>query len=150
MIIGRNPSSSGGGGGGLPSGVAQWKKYTVTYNQIQTAATTNGITIVTLPSRTGFGASLIKHSISFLGTGVTSCSMQLNGYGTILNGSLNIFQSVAGNAYQIVDERNSNGYQFGTDITATQAITANFTCNVNLNNLTQGSIDIWLETITLP
>jgi hypothetical protein len=150
MIIGK-PSK---GSSSIPSiGITQWTKYTIPYTAIQTNALINNYALVTLPAKTLFSSSILKHSQAFTGGSIASCVALVISYGgQDLNGSFNIFQAPSGNLYQLQDQRGNGGYTVGSDITTTQPVIVRFTATgggQTLNNLTQGSLDLWFETVTL-
>lgn len=142
----------------LPSGTAvagtvgvfpQWVKVTKTYTDWSAAATSNSITVYTLPAGGIVHAWKAKTSTNFQGG--TIATYQLNSLGISGNaskyGSANYDMKSAVSAtngalvtaqYSTIDSQSAT-----TNITATASTTG-----ANLNAATQGSVDIWILVST--
>lgn len=131
---------------GTGTNVPTCTKYTVPYTSVQTAATTNSVTLFTLPAQGKITGLTIKHSTAFAGTSITAvtASVGKSGSTSAYAAAFNILQAVSSTAFQ------DDGGHFSADF-ASHAVTATFTSTgANLSALTAGSVDIWACTVTLP
>jgi hypothetical protein len=131
---------------GTGTNVPTCTKYTVPYTSVQTAATTNSVTLFTLPAQGKITGLTIKHSTAFAGTSITAvtASVGKSGSAAVYSAAFNVLQAVSSTAMQ------DDGGHFSADF-ASHAVTATFTSTgANLSALTAGSVDIWACTVTLP
>jgi hypothetical protein len=130
----------------------QWKKYTISYTQVKNASTTTTISIDSLPAKTLLSATIMKASQAFIGGSLTDVEAEIFGWGNqAFNGQNDILQVVSGSHYFLSDNRNQDsGYAIMADLTQAPDLTCVFTGDSNLDQLTQGSLDIWIEFVTLP
>ena len=70
---------STGTGGQVPV----WTKYTVTHTQLQAAALTNDITLLTLPILGSIQSIFMKHTVAFAGTSITAYEISVGITGTL-------------------------------------------------------------------
>lgn len=119
--------------------VLNWVRFTKTHTNFQTAATTNDIELFSLPAGAILHAILIKHSVAFAGTGITSytISVGITGALTKYASAFNVFQAVADTTLQLSSTLGIENWGVGTSIRA-QA-----TANVNLSNSTAGTVEIY-------
>lgn len=139
--------------GGLPSWATPasatgttWTKYTFTHADapFNTAANSDSVTIFTPAADQVIHGVRIKHGTAFSGGGSTlvNVSVGITGDAIKYASQFDVFQAVAAGIYQL-----SNN--FGGEDGAT-AITLTATSDVNLSALTAGSVDVWIQTSTVP
>lgn len=130
--------------GGQPQAtlvVPIWRKYTVAYTDLQTAATTNNGTLFSLGAGEIIHATKTKHSTAFVGASITALTISVGITGTLAKYSA---------AYDVVPAVSATAYQLSTTIgseshTAATAIKwAAVATGANLSVLSAGSVDIWV------
>jgi len=126
-----------------------WHKYTFNYTDFATAAMTNQLAVVSVPARGILEIFLVKHSTAFAGTGIT-------GYTVSLGPSSNPTAYVTNfDVTTAPSNTSATGFQYSSifDVTNfggwTIVVTANST-GANLDQATQGSVDIWLKSSVMP
>lgn len=127
----------------LPVSTLKWTKYTVAYTALSTAATTNNITLFTLPAGGIIHGVKIKHSTSFTGGAISAYTLSVGITGTLAKyaTAYDVFQATASNTFQLSNILGSE------DHTSTTAIkVAATSTGANLNAATAGSADIWVLT----
>lgn len=127
-----------------PSQVASWRKVTVPYTTLQTAAITNNVAVMTLAAREVVHYALFRVTTAFSGT-------------TTLTLSLGITGSVAKyvTAQTALSTSVLNGVSLSTPVVESASATTNLNLDAiatvqNLSSLSQGSIDIFVLTSILP
>jgi hypothetical protein len=126
---------------------ATWTKYTVSYTALATAGTTNSITLFTASAKTVITGVIIKHSTNFIGGTLSAYTVSVgqSGNNTQFASAFDVFQAVSNSAFQSTDEQQL------TDFASPVAVTITATsAGDNLNSATQGSVDIWVLSSTLP
>lgn len=119
-------------------GCLRYREFTIPYTDLTAAATTQNVTLMTLPK---FGKVLgvtIKHSTAFAGTGPwTSCTVSVGSSGdpTAHAGAFDIFQAVGDTVFQDSD-------QYKSLSNAAYSIIAKFTASHNVSTATAGQVDI--------
>lgn len=138
-----------GATGVAPSTVASWTSYTLAHTAFQALATTNPITLFTLQPKQVLEAVIIKHSVAFAGTGMTSYTISVGNSGlyTKYAPAFNVFQAPASNVFEI---SSGSAVMNLEDFVSPATITAVAVSNVNLSNSTAGSVEIWVKTSLLP
>lgn len=134
------------------SRVAEWVKVaTKTFADFATAGTTNTITIKTLAAKQMALGSIIKHSASFGGGGITAYTISVDGVSGVLNPPFDVFQAPGDTiASQEAAELGTNGFRVEDfDSTANITATAEST-TANLDQANAGSVEFWLLLCTLP
>ncbi len=135
-----------GAGFGAGSSSSTWTKYTKTYTDFSTAATSLTITVGAIAAGTYHRGFFVKHSAAFGGGSVVSAGLDLGRTGnqTDFFTIWDVFGAPSStNIRRGIDEDYSNSA--GYNITATLNVGGG-----NLNTLTTGSVDIWIETYVLP
>lgn len=126
-----------------------WNKYTITHTALQAASLTNDIaTGFTLPIGALVEAVMVKTTEAFAGTGITDYDITLGiaGLETKYLTAYDVDSAVSGGNYQL-----SNALVGGADFGATEAIRIYATAvGANLDQSTNGSIDIWIKYSQLP
>jgi hypothetical protein len=133
----KNLSLDASGFGNFPV----WKKYTLTVANFATAATSNSITLFSLPAHAAIHNVIISQSTAFTGTGVTSYTVSVGvaGNNTKYATAFDVHQAAGASVAQA-----SASFNFESK-TAAVNITATATSNVNLNfAAAAGSVDIWV------
>jgi SNF family Na+-dependent transporter len=104
------------------------------------AATTNAITLFTLPAAGVIHGVKIKHSTSFGGGGITAYTLSVGIVGTANKyaSAFDVFQAVSNTAFQLTNVVGSENHGAGTIIQVTATSTT-----ANLNAATTGAVDIW-------
>lgn len=130
----------------LVAGVAAvptWTKYTVPYSAFSVAANTNAITLFTLPAGGFILGVKIKHSTAFSGGGLTAytISVGITGNDTKFASPFDVFQAVSGTAFQATQNFDSEDHDNPTTINIVATSTGD-----TLDNVTAGSVDVWVLT----
>jgi hypothetical protein len=111
------------------------------------AATTQTITLFTMPAQGKLLGLTLKHATAFSGTGITDVTVSCgwSGSATAYSGTtLDIFQSVGNTA--MLDQGGWYSPNFGA-----HAVTLTFSATgANLNNISAGSLTVWVVTTILP
>ena len=128
------------------------RKFTVTYSQLATAATSNFIQLFSLPAGAVITLVKLKHSIGFSASGQTSYTLSIGTVAPAQSPSLTKYLP----AYQV--DVNANPVSATTFVvnnvvgsenhTSAVPIYIAATSNVNLNLATQGSVDVWVWATT--
>ena len=126
-----------------PSLLGLWSKYTVPYTSLSTAATTNSITLFSLPAAGIIHGVKIKHSTAFSGGSISAYTVSVGISGTLAKyaTAYNVFQAVANDTFQLSNTLGSENHASATNILITATSTG-----ANLNAATAGSVDIWVLT----
>lgn len=138
-----------GGSGIWIGGHPMTRKFTVGFAAVQTAGLTNAITLFALGAKEVVQSVTIKHTQAFSGGSIATCTMSVG-----IVGSLTKYVAASDVKQAIGDT-----VQFGVVTSAgtpeshasSTNVQANFISTVaNLSALTQGSVDIWVQTVALP
>jgi hypothetical protein len=132
----------------MPTNVQVWNKYTIGFASVQTAATTNAVTVVSLSAKQAVCGVFEKTTTAFAGTSITGLTATIgdsNGTATTYSPvAYNLLQTVSNTAFVANNVLGMASYAGGT-------IQANFTATgANLSALTAGSLDVTVCTFTLP
>jgi hypothetical protein len=122
--------------------VPMWRKYTVTYADLATAATTNNITVATLPAGGVVEAVKIKHSAAFTGGAISAYTVSVGITGTLNKyaAAYDVFQAPSATAMQLSTTQGTESH------TATTALKiAATSTGANLSAATAGSVDVWIK-----
>lgn len=103
-------------------------------------ATTNSITLFTLPAGGVVHAIKIKHSVAFGGGSLSAYTISVGISGTLakLASAFNVFQAASATTFQLSTALDEENESTGTAILATAVSTGG-----NLNTATAGNVDIW-------
>lgn len=120
--------------------VPVWTKYTVGYAALAAAATTNNIELLSLPAGGIIHAVKIKHSTAFSGGGAASYTVSVGITGTLNKyaAAFDVFAAVGATVQQLSTTVGTENHGSATSI----KIAA--TCDVNLDLVTAGSVDVWV------
>lgn len=117
-------------------------KYTIGFADIAAAATTDTESFLTLPEKTVIEYIVVKHSTAFAGGSISALTVDIGDASDadeLLSG-FDVFQAVADAAREIVSCVYIGAFSGSTNIIATFTATGD-----NLDQLTQGSLDIWVK-----
>jgi len=127
--------------------VAGWEKYTVTHTQLQTAALTNDIELLSLGAKEEISGVITKQSIAFAGTSITAYTI-----GVGITGELDkyappfdVFQAVGSTVFD-----NNVISEVEDFVSATSVRVSAVSVGANLDQSTAGSVDIWIKRSALP
>lgn len=142
-VAGAVPGGTGGGGG---SNIPTWVKVTKGFADWSSASSNVTITVRTLGAREWTQAYVIKHSAAFTGAGVNSATATFRFRGN--NGVfLNVFQAPGNDVFNGATlAPTATVFSFGSGA----LLEVNLQANVALNNLTTGSLDVYMLLSTLP
>jgi hypothetical protein len=126
---------------------ATWTKHTVTFSDLAAASTTNSITLFAANAKTVITGVIIKHSASFTGGSLASYTVSVgqSGSNAQFASAFDVFQAASNTAFQSSDEQQITDFASTINVTVTATSTGG-----NLNAATQGSVDIWVLSGTLP
>lgn len=112
----------------------------ISHVALQTAATTNSITLFTLAAAGTIHAVKIKHSTAFGGGAITAYTLSVGIAGTLAKyaSAFDVFQAVSNTAMQTTGVTGAENNGAGTAILLTATSTT-----ANLNASTVGVVDIW-------
>jgi hypothetical protein len=135
-----------GGAGGGASDTTQ--KITIASSSLTAAATTQAITLLTLPDNAEVRAVRIKPAIAFAAPSLTAMTVSVGAAGagneTVYSPAFDIRQAV-GNTV-LWSDGGARAYS-----SVSHAVVATFaSTGANLNTLTGGSVDIWVTYRVLP
>jgi hypothetical protein len=127
---------------------AQFRRFTVTHADLTASATTQNVTLFTLPKGSVVCGVRIKHSTAFAGGTLSAMTVSVGTSGdtTAYAGAFDVFQTVADTTFQVTDQFNAASY-------AAHSIVAAFTATGdNVVNATAGvvDIDIYYLNVTTP
>lgn len=134
-------------GVGTSTATPTWTRTTLTFSSFSAAALTNDISLVVLPAKTMLHQVVLKHSAPMAGSGLTSytVSVGLATNFTAYTQPFDVKQAVSqtGRSITQVDDVPNFG---STQDVRIQAVST----GTNLNNVTSGTLDVWLLTSVLP
>lgn len=118
-----------------------WVKYTFTYADFSTAATTNSLDLLSLPAGGIIQGVKIKHSAAFTGGAISAYTIQVGIVGTLNKyaSAFNVFQAPGNTVQQLSTTAGTENGGAATAIKVTATSTG-----ANLNAATAGSVDIWV------
>lgn len=124
------------------------KKIHIDYNAFTAAATTESITIHTLPAGWAVKNCVMKHSQNFTGGSVASATLSLGVTGLptdLIATPLDVFAASSGTGF-VNSTDPLKIYDFGA---STSIIIELTTSGGNINTLTQGGVDVYMELINV-
>jgi hypothetical protein len=125
----------------IPESVLQFRRYTVTYDQLSTAALTNDIELFKLPPGGYIQSVKIKHSTAFSGGLIATFTLSLGISGSLAKYAVafDVKQTVADGA---LAASLLNGFE--SHVAPTSIRVAAISTVANLNAATAGRADIWV------
>ncbi|RMH25693.1 MAG: hypothetical protein D6692_10505 [Planctomycetota bacterium] len=123
------------------SGVPRWESVTVTHADLAAAATSNDIEIFSLPAGGVIHAVKLKHSVPFLGGGLTGYTLSVGPTGNVTKylGAKDVFTPAGDTVQYIEGTIGTENHAAATSIRLAAAATGG-----NLNAATQGQATVWL------
>ena len=130
----------------LPTSL-HWQKFTKTYADLASAALTNDIELFQLPSATCIHSVVIRQSVSFSGGLIVgyTLSVGITGNLTKYAAAFNVLQTPGDQVFQLSSIVGLENFGAATSIRLAAVSVGAF-----LNAATQGSVDIWVLTSSLP
>lgn len=124
-----------------------WIKYTKTFTDLSAGATTNTVTLFSLPAKTMIHQVVVKHSASFTGGALSAYTIALGDAGNSSRwaAAFSVFQAAGDTVRSITQADDLESFASATNITLTATSTG-----ANLSAATAGSVDIWVLTSLLP
>lgn len=121
--------------------IPYWRKYTKTFTDFSTAATTNSIDLFQLPAGGVILAVKLKHSAAFTGGALSAYTISVGIVGTLAKylAAQNVFAAPGATNYGIGATIGGESHTASTAIKATATSTGG-----NLNLATAGSVDVWV------
>ena len=118
----------------------------VPYTSLQTAGTSNAVTLFSLPAGAKLTNLIIKHSTAFAGTSITDVYAQLGISGSAgkFISDFDIYQNVADTAFQNVAPEYIASWANATNIQLNAVSTG-----ANLANLSAGSVTVWYSYVMI-
>jgi len=120
-----------------------WLKMTKAHTDLQAAALTNDIEILSLPAGAVIHAVRIKQSTAFAGTLISAYTLSVGIVGTLNKyaSAFDVFQAVADTTFQVSSTVGSENYGAATSIRL-----AATSVGANLDQSTAGAVDVWILT----
>lgn len=131
----------------MGSNIPIWIKYTVPYTSFSVAYTTADVQLLSLPAKTVVEAVVIKQSAAFTGGAISAYTLSVG-----ITGGLDKYAS-AFDVFQVASSSTAQASHdmFVEDFTSATSIRiAATSTGANLNAATAGSVDVWVQTSTLP
>jgi len=124
-----------------------FSKFTFTHTQLQAASLTNDIEIFSLATQEMITAVVMKHSVAFVGTGITAydVSVGIASDTDKISGPFDVIQSIGDTIFLATSLNNIESFGGATSIRL-----AAVAVGANLDQSTAGSVDIWIQKTTLP
>jgi len=135
---------------GSSPGSAQWIHFSISYTDLATAATSNQVTLYTLPIKGVIQGAMLHETTAFNDSGGPSA---MTSY-TIAIGTAADYELVLSNTDVFQAPSDTLSYSSNIVDAPNFAATTNIVLTVNsdqnLDTATQGAVDIWLYVATLP
>lgn len=131
----------------ITSGTQTWNKYTATYAQLANASLSNHIELFSLLAKKIIHAVVIKHNTAFSGGAISAYQISV-GIGSNLykyGGPFDVFQAVGSGVKQT-----NNAFDLEDFTSATSIRILAEAVGANLDQATQGSVDVYVLTSVLP
>lgn len=119
----------------------RWKKFTVGFAALSAAALTNDIEVYSLAAAEVIHGVKIKHSTAFSGGAIASytTSVGISGNLTKYASAFDVFQATGNTTFQLSNSFGSENHGAATSIRIAAVATG-----ANLDQATQGSVDVWI------
>lgn len=120
-------------------GLPIWKNYTISHTELQAAATTNDIQLLSLPAKGVIHAVIIKHNTAFSGGAISAytVSVGISGNLTKYASAFNVFQATGDTVAQSTNVLDVENFGSATSIRISAT-----SVGANLNASTAGSVTI--------
>lgn len=121
-------------------------KYTKSFSDMSDASTEKQISIFSLPAKTAIIGVAIKHSAAFSGSGITGMKVSVgtSSQKTRYSDEFDVFQSVANDTFGMFHCFHAEDFGSATTVYLNCKSTG-----ANLDQLSAGSVDIWIFTSTM-
>lgn len=128
---------------------SSWDKVVVTHTQLAAASTTNTVVVGSLPAKTVVHKVIVKHSEQFSGGSISGYLIDVGVTGTgnkfIDDFDVDTAPSDSNSATQDQVDNGPENFSSPTDLTITAVATGD-----NLDQATQGELEVWLLVSKLP
>lgn len=120
-----------------------WQSVTVSYSQLSTAATSNQVSLFSVPAGSMLTGLVVKHAQAFAGTSITDVYVQAGISGTYdkFIDYFDVYQAVADQSF-----KSSIVNYIGSWASATTVYLQAISVGANLSSLSQGSVTIFYQT----
>lgn len=125
----------------------RWRKVTLAYSDFSAASLSFAVTGLTLQAKEGIDAVVLNHTTAFSGGSITAYTVEvgLSAASTKYANAFDTFQAIGGTVRDVNNVTDVPNFSGTTDVIVTaRAIGA------NLDQVTAGSVDIYLRTFLLP
>lgn len=144
----------GGSSPVLPSTIPQWTKYTFSFSDFSTAGTEKDVSVFSLGTKQLLCQKIMKTSAAFTGGAISSYMFSVGFTNPAYNDYLNAYEGIAAPG-------DTNYQNFGNPFAGQTTTAINFgapldirikanSVDDNLDQATTGSVDVWVQTLTLP
>lgn len=124
-----------------------FRKFTVSHTDLQTASTTNTVSLFTVSSHEVIEYVIVKHSASFSGGSISSYDIEIGPSSDAdkYMRSFDVFQSPSDSAKKIQQNTDVESFSSSTGIEITATSQGD-----NLDQTSQGDLTVWVKTAFLP
>lgn len=128
-------------------GGPSWTKYTLSYTDFSTAGTTNDVELFSLAAKETIHQIIIHHTAAFTGGAITAytLSVGIGGNFTKYTSSFDVFQTASDTVFQSSTDNNMEDFGSATSIRIQAKSTGD-----NLDQAATGSVDVYVQTSSLP
>jgi hypothetical protein len=123
------------------AGGLNWTKYTKTYSDLSTGATTNDIALCSLTAKGVILGIIVKHSTAFVGGAISAYAISIGIVGDLTKyaGVMDVFQAVADTTFWTIPAFGAEDFGSATSIRLAATSTG-----ANLDAATAGSVDVYI------
>ncbi len=122
-----------------------WTKYTKTFAQLSAAATSNSITLFSLPAKGVIHEVVFHHTVAFSGGTISAYTISITGPLNTYASSYDVFQAASNTQFRPSLSGNMENFGGASNISL-NAVSVGDT----LDNAAAGSVDIYVQTSILP
>lgn len=121
--------------------IPKWRKYTIAFGDLATAATTNDIELLSLPARGIIHSVKIKHSASFTGGTISAYTISVGIVGTLNKyaTAFDVFQAAGDTVFQVSSVVDGEDHGSAASIRIAAISTGD-----DLDQAAAGSVDVWV------
>jgi len=131
----------------LTRGVPVWTKYSKAHADLQAAALTNDIELLSLPAKSVIHAVYLKHSTAFAGAGITAYTLSVGVAADLIRYSLpqDVLQAIGNTVFLVTSAVGAENHGAAVSIRL-----AAVSVGANLDQSSAGAVDVWVLWSTLP
>lgn len=125
----------------------RWRKYTYTFSDFSSASTSFSVTALALQSNQGIDAVVVHHTTQFSGGSITAYAVEvgITGNTDLYSKPQDVFQASSGTTRRVSNVLDIPNLAATTDLVVTAKSGGD-----NLDQATQGSVDVYVRTFELP